>query len=1511
MKTLSKNSKSLSEMLVTVLRLIGEALEAQNRYYIALKMYQSALKITRVIGDRYEEGEILMNIARVYYSQSRYTEALATCQQALMLVHKEDDPNPLWKDAILDDIRAIYETHGTVYYDSKHDAEALEMYQQALVIAHEMGDWAGEGISLKNIWQVYETQGRYDEALAIIHEMCDRAGKCNVPSNLAVQYFGQERLEHYAEALESYLWALRQVGGRIEEGAILERTATMYYDQGRLTEAQEIYQQALIITQERSNPVPQFLILNRIGLIYRNQGRFTEALERHQQALSIAHKVNDRDLEGIASQHLGGTYQGLNQYTKALAMYQKALTIAREMKDKRWELEISYFIKMVYGKINQIGGMYKTQGRYAELLEMYEQALTAQREVGDQAWEGTTLNGIGNVYCDQGCYAEALKMYQQALTSHRKISDHANEWVTLSNIGDVYQIQGCYTEALEMYQQALVIQREIGDRANQADTFPRIGAIYQAQKHYAKALEMNQQALVLCQEIGNRVGEGRIRKIIGIIYAAQEHYDEALQNYEQALAIFQEINKQPPRKRTIAQELGTVGHTIRKSDGEELAWFLQQSPITFNKMAIQASEIAILNAIAAVYRNQERHDKASESLQQALTTAREFGQVYDNEGRSSEALAMYHQALDLARELEQRTEEGAILNAIGRLYYQQAQYVEALEFGQQALTIAREINNPDGEGATLMGVGAAQADLGYYAEALESLQQALVIQRDVGNRTLEGNVFNSIGQVYLSQGYYAEALTKFQQGLIICREMNNLFGIGGALAGIGQVYIFQGNYTKALEHLLQAFTILRKAGDHERLGYVFDSIGRIYGSQGRYAEALENFQQALTIRQETGNWLAVGTTLNNIGIIYNDLGRATEALEIHQKALAIWRNVGNRTLEGRTLGNIGAVYDGQGHYAQALESHQKALNILRQAGNRAEEGATLSNIGAAHYNQGRYVEALENWQLGLTIHRELGDRVAEANVLSNIGRIYAVQAQFTEALDAYLLAIDIIETTRITVSSDQGRMAFMAQYADLYIYAIGLYHRQGQDEAAFLASERGRARAFLDSLATGYVELTNNEEAVLLAQEQETYARRQALQDELAKVRALHPPNPQLTTALEAQLAEIEAAYAETLAAIEVRGDQLASLVPGRSTVLGLMEVQALLNEQSTLLSYFILAERTLVFLVTYRQFEVIEIDVSVENLYNRVEYLYQSLDLHQPDVTRSAAQELYQLLITPLVASIHTSHLTIIPHGSLHYLPFAALLDPTTGQYLIQQYTLTLLPSASALPFIQKNAREQNNGPTETESALVIGNPTSPEANLPPLRFAEREAQSIADLYGVQPLLGKAATESAVRERVAHAHILHLAAHGSYNPFNPLYSAILLAPDETYDGQLEVHEVYGLNLKQTDLVVLSACQTQLGQLRAGDEVVGLTRAFFFAGTPTVIASLWCVGDQATAILMERFYGYLKAGVNKAAALRQAQLDMLVDFPDPHYWSGFVLSGDGGEGLTGRDNQTASSTEVS
>jgi CHAT domain-containing protein len=216
----------------------------------------------------------------------------------------------------------------------------------------------------------------------------------------------------------------------------------------------------------------------------------------------------------------------------------------------------------------------------------------------------------------------------------------------------------------------------------------------------------------------------------------------------------------------------------------------------------------------------------------------------------------------------------------------------------------------------------------------------------------------------------------------------------------------------------------------------------------------------------------------------------------------------------------------------------------------------------------------------------------------------------------------------------------------------------------------------------------------------------------------------------------------------------------------------------------------------------------------------------------------------------------------------------------------LFYLPSASALPFIQQKRK----GPVDSVLALAASRP----AGLPPLAFADVEAAAIARHYDTHAHLGDAATETALRAQAPGAGLIHLAAHGELNAGQPLFSRIFLGPDAANDGFLTVQDVYGLNLAQVDLVVLSACDTQLGARSSGDDVVGLNRAFLYAGAPSVIASLWSVNDQATAVLMAAFYRHLRAGATKAVALQQAQAETRAQYPHPYYWAAFVLTGDPG-----------------
>ncbi len=379
--------------------------------------------------------------------------------------------------------------------------------------------------------------------------------------------------------------------------------------------------------------------------------------------------------------------------------------------------------------------------------------------------------------------------------------------------------------------------------------------------------------------------------------------------------------------------------------------------------------------------------------------------------------------------------------------------------------------------------------------------------------------------------------------------------------------------------------------------------------------------------------------------------------------------------------------------------------------------------------------------------------------------------------------------------------------------------------------------------------------------------------------------NPELRIKLVTESEIAQTAYAELHKELKVRNPEYATLV--RVDPIDPEELQSqVLDDDTTLVEYFVPQddgllvenELTLAWVIDRETVTLVPLDIRADELRADVDYLRASIGPRSFD--RPTAAKLYQRLLAPLEPHLHHRHLVIVPHGVLHYLPFAALWNSRDRRFLVEEHTLSYSPSASVLRFLQSRRQP------EAGRMLVLGDP---DGSLP---AAAKEAGTVAGLYGTEPLLGRHATEGRVRAQADQIDLLHLAAHGVYRPEQPLFSHLKLAADDQHDGLLEVHEVFGLDLANVELVVLSACRTQLGPLSRGDEIVGLSCAFLFAGTPSLVASLWAVDDGSTALLMERFYRRLKGGVAVAEALTLAQRELLDDQHGPFAWAGFVLSGD-------------------
>jgi CHAT domain-containing protein len=371
-------------------------------------------------------------------------------------------------------------------------------------------------------------------------------------------------------------------------------------------------------------------------------------------------------------------------------------------------------------------------------------------------------------------------------------------------------------------------------------------------------------------------------------------------------------------------------------------------------------------------------------------------------------------------------------------------------------------------------------------------------------------------------------------------------------------------------------------------------------------------------------------------------------------------------------------------------------------------------------------------------------------------------------------------------------------------------------------------------------------------------------------------------TLAELRNAEARFAVARQRAALHgSRAGQELSLRPLR-----IEEVQTKLPPRTALIEYGLLDNRITAFVITRQRVVQALWEVDLVDLRGRVEGARELLrDPDQNEALQSVLESLSVTLIQPVLAQVPSDihALLIVPAGFLNYLPFQ-VLPLGEGRDVIDRFTIAYLPSASALEFLQS----VNN----TKGKLFLGaiGNVSVDGSAP-LPGTLQEVQGIAQTYpGPDIAVEKSFTYRRLRRALLEDQSVHLATHGIMNTDSPLFNALITSPVSGQPSRLSLYELTQLRLT-AHLVVLSACETGLGELRSGDEITSLTRMFLQAGADTVVASLWGVSDRATARLMKSFYQRLHAGQSPAEALRKAALGVRKLYPHPYYWAPFVLTG--------------------
>jgi CHAT domain-containing protein len=484
------------------------------------------------------------------------------------------------------------------------------------------------------------------------------------------------------------------------------------------------------------------------------------------------------------------------------------------------------------------------------------------------------------------------------------------------------------------------------------------------------------------------------------------------------------------------------------------------------------------------------------------------------------------------------------------------------------------------------------------------------------------------------------------------------------------------------------------------------------------------------------------------------------------------------------------------------------------------------------------------------------------NALADLGRIDSVQGRKAEAIKKLSNAITIIETQRSSIDTEAARIGFVGDKQTVYLDLVNVLVAANRVTEAFDYVERAKARALVDMLSQrkNFASVEQNP-AVIKALLGELD---QLEQQSLVQTAALSP-------------VQTRGAVNATRNKLTASAPELASLVT--VSTLSSSDVQARIGDDEVLVEYTYHSGGNLyAFVVTKGDIKAVKLNGA--GLDDAVNTFRRALHQYEKDDWKAPAMALYQRLIAPLSAHLNKPNLLIVPHGALHYLPFNALYDGSL--FMIDRFGMRTLPSASVLRFLERKS-------SASEGLLILGNPDlgDPKWDLP---GADAEARSIAKVHGgARVVLRKQATETIMKKAAGQFKYLHLASHGQFNAGDAMGSRMMLAPDNDNDGNLTVNELYDLRLN-ADLVVLSACETGLGKVSTGDDVVGLSRGFLYAGARSIVSSLWQVSDDATKLLMTAFYKNLNRD-GKRSALKKAQLATRKKYPHPLFWSAFQMTG--------------------
>lgn len=949
------------------------------------------------------------------------------------------------------------------------------------------------------------------------------------------------------------------------------------------------------------------------------------------------------------------------------------------------------------------------------------------------------------------------------------------------------------------------------------------------------------------------------------------------------------------------------------------------------------------------YRRACKFARASKIIELVRLSYSSLGAAYDRIGKSSKAIASYEIAVEAAKLLGDQSNQALTYFGMAIVYSSKHQYGKSIEKAQLASDIYHKIGNVSGEIHCLNSIAMSMNMLKEHRLAIDYYEKSITV---VSNRPTEIENLMDIyfGMAISNDGLlkYGKASIFYKKSLELAKQLDNVehearcyalldtisFKLGhhhksiyysGQLLRIAEetkdsntllTYSINiaddfhktGQNEKAIEYFWKAVALLQDIPHDERFIQCLTSIGICHYYKGDYRKAIDYNLQALDKAEKSSNEARQVICFTNLGEIYHTLGDYKKSIFYFEKLLNLRSALIDRASQARLLASLAFMYHSQNRLLESKDYQAKLVKLMR----RMKKSKTLAQlklkIGNLDFFSESFKAAIKRYMSALRLAKEFKDKDSEAIAYVCLGSSYAkignisLSKKFNH--DGLKLAVRLKDVTlqslinlnlgKISYLTDpkssfthlkkfillnekfgkeliveEQKTLFFGSIAESYELIIQLCLNLGYPKKALEFVERAKSRAFLDLISKGNLNISTKiipERLKILLQQEQMYISK--LKD--YQINGLNEPAGNTT-----KFNNIDKVFNKmTLIYQEIRKFDPGYVSLRKATPMSFNKMDKMISrhENTILIEYFIAQTKTMIFLL--RKHELIV--KTVPCLRGQIAYMvrkFRKLVANQDDVTEILSRLSHRLIEPVSDLIIKNETIRFVPHQVLHYLPLHALTINDTN--VINKNPVIYSPSSSILQFLSKRVKKHS------EKCLVYGVQKDNSD-----KEIVTEARKIAELYNTAAHIN--VSKSFVSRNIS-SELIHFACHGCFNYEDPLSSGILLK-----DGILTAREMLSRQIiPDSNMITLSACESGVNEITAGDEFIGLTRALLYGGTSSILVSLWDVETVSTMKLMIDFYKRVLLMNDITKSLQKSQIKLMneKEYSHPFYWAPFIAIG--------------------